>query len=129
MTAHETGVLSSEIREFISKTQLKSKPSTFIKHIQKGLTLLSPHTLDSRKKSLKKFSVKHKAEKSTGRKEFFKVMNISQSNSDFSKINILASYIHYVHFQVKMFWYISTDLFLSHSLQTEPNVKFKLSCL
>lgn len=51
MTAHETGVLSSEIREFISKTQLKSKPSTFIKHIQKGLTLLSPHTLDSRKKA------------------------------------------------------------------------------
>lgn len=52
-------------------------------------------------------------------------MNISQSNSDFSKINILASYIHYVRFQVKMFWYISTDLFLSHSLANRTSCEIQ----
>lgn len=105
LTAHGTGVLSSEIREFISKTQLKSKPSTFTKHIQKDPTLLNPHTLDSRKKTLRNSVLSIRLRKAQEGRNFL-VMNISQSNRDFSKFNILASYTHYVHFQVKMFWCI-----------------------
>lgn len=43
LAAHETGVLSSEISEFISKTQLMSKPSTFINTSRKALLFLA-HT-------------------------------------------------------------------------------------
>lgn len=126
LTAHETGVLSLETLEFISKNQLKSKPSTFIKHIQKDLTLLNPHTLDSKKKKASRNSVLSIKLRKAQEGRNFLLKNISQSNNDFSKINILASNIHYVHFQVKMFWYISRDLFLSHSLANRTSCEIQI---